>query len=161
VEIVREIEIQRPRADVFAFVADPSNDPRWCKKVKSVVQSGEDRYAVVHKPVPGKPERHMEMTRVASDAPRRIEWREDDGTDVFLVTYELEEPREGATLLRQRSSATLGAPRILHGLYRFGIGRDVAGQLRALKKLLENGPTSGSGRTPCSPEPSGRCPPCA
>lgn len=138
-EIVREIEIERERPDVFAFVADPRNDPRWCRKVKSVERISADAYAVVHKPVPGKPERRMEMTRVASEPPRRIQWRENDGTDVFLVTYELEEPREGATLIRQRSQATLGAPRILHGLYRFGIGRDIARQLRALKGLLEGG----------------------
>ena len=138
-EIVREIEIRRPRADVFAFVADPRNDPGWCRKVRSVEQIDTDTYAVVHKPIPGKPKRQMEMTRVASDPPGRIEWRENDGTDVFLVTYELEEPREGATVVRQRSEATLGAPRILHGLYRWGIGRDIAGQLRALKRLLEDG----------------------
>jgi hypothetical protein len=64
VEIVREISIARYADEVFAFVADARNDPRWCPKVRSVaLMSGDGpgagaRYAVVHKPVPGKPERH-------------------------------------------------------------------------------------------------------
>jgi carbon monoxide dehydrogenase subunit G len=135
-EVVRSIEIERPVDAVFAFVADPRNDPRWCPKVKSVEQVGDGRYAVVHKPVPGKPERQMEMTRVASDAPRRIEWREEDGVDVFEVTYSLEDLGERARLT-QTSVASLGAPRLLHPIYRAGIGRDMAKQLKELKKLLE------------------------
>ena len=78
----------------------------------------------------------MEMTRVPFDPPRRIEWREDDGTDVFEVTYELED-RGGRTRLTQRSAAELGAPRLLHPIYRAGIGRDIAKQLKELKRLLE------------------------
>jgi uncharacterized membrane protein len=136
VEIVRSIEIARPVDAVFAFVADARNDPRWCPKVRSVELVDDGRYAVVHKPVPGKPERQMEMTRVAFDPPKRIEWREDDGTDVFNVTYELEDG-DGRTRLTQRSVAQVGAPRLLHPIYKAGIGRDIAKQLKALKKLLE------------------------
>ena len=135
-EIIRSIDIGQPVDAVFAFVADPRNDVRWCPKVKSVELVEEDRYAVVHKPVPGKPERQMDMTRVAFEPPRRIGWREDDGTDVFEVTYELED-LGGRTRFTQRSVAELGAPRLLRPIYRAGIGRDIARQLKALKKLLE------------------------
>lgn len=141
--IEREIEIGRPLDEVFAFVSDPCNDPRWCRKVRSVEQVGGDgpgpdtRYAVAHKPVPGKPEREMEMICVGFDPPRRLQWREDDGTDVFLVTYQLEAAGADRTRMVQRSDVELGAPRILHGVYRIGIGRDIAGQLRELTKLLE------------------------
>lgn len=141
-EIVREISIARPVEEVFAFVADARNDPRWCRKVRSVAQVSGDgpgsgaRYAVVHKPVPGKPARQMDMTCVGFDPPRRIDWREDDGTDLFEVTYELED-RAGQTHTRQTSRAAIGATRLLHPLYRAGIGRDVARQLKALKELLE------------------------
>ena len=135
-EIVRSIEIEHARDAVFAFVSDPLGDPRWCPKVKSVELVGDGRYAVVHKPVPGKPERQMKLTRVALDPPSRIEWREEDGVDVFEVTYELED-LGGRTRLTQRSVAELGSSRLLRPLYRAGIGRDVAKQLRELKKLLE------------------------
>ena len=60
----------------------------------------------------------MEMTCVGWEPPSRIEWREDDGTDVFLVTYSLEPLPEGGTRLTQTSDATLGAPRMLHRIYR-------------------------------------------
>ena len=136
-EIVRSIEIARPVDAVFRFVVDARNDPRWCPKVRSVELVEDGRYAVVHKPVPGKPEREMEMTRVAFDPPHRIEWREADGTDVFRVTYELED-RGGRTSLTQRSVAELGAPRLMQPLYRAGIGRDIGKQLKELKKLLES-----------------------
>jgi carbon monoxide dehydrogenase subunit G len=136
VEIVRSVEIGTPIDAVFAFVADPRNDVRWCPKVRSVEEVGDGRYTVVHKPVPGKPERRLDMTRVTADPPRRIEWREDDGTDVFEATYELED-LGGRTRFTQRSVAELGAPRLLRPLYRAGIGRDIARQLKELKKLLE------------------------
>ena len=136
--IEREIEIARPIEEVFAFVADARNDVRWCRKVKSVERVDDDRYAVVHKPVPLRPARQMEMRRVESDPPRRIEWVEDDGTDVFSVTYELEPTASGGTLMRQRSDADVGAvPRPLHPLWKRGIGRDLERQLRDLKRLLE------------------------
>ena len=142
-EIVREVVIERPVEEVFAFVADARNDPRWCPKVRSVEQVDGDgpgpgaRYAVVHKPVPLKPARRLDHTCVAADAPNRIEWREDDGTDLFLVTYELEGLDGGRTRLRQRSNARLGAAKLMHPLYKAGIGRDLDTQLRALKRLLE------------------------
>src|SRR3954452_13490109 len=142
VEIAREVSIERPVDEVFAFVADARNDTRWCSKVRSVEQVSGDgpgadtRYAVVHKPVPGKPERQMDMTCVTFDPPHRIEWREDDGADLFEVTYDLE-PGDGATHMRQTSRATISAPRLLHTLYRVGIGRDIARQLKSLKKVLE------------------------
>ena len=131
-----EVEITRPVEEVFAFIADPRNDPRWCRKVKSVEGAG-DRFDVVHKPVPLRPARRMELRVVASEPPHRMETTQDDGTDVFRVSYELEATPAG-TRLRQRSEATVGAvPRILFPLWRHGIGRDVARQLRDLKKVLE------------------------
>lgn len=134
--IEREIEIERPPEEVFAFVSDARNDVRWCPKVRSV-DGGPDSYEVVHAPVPLRPARRLRMTRVASDPPSRLEWLEDDGTDTFRVTYELSPAAGGGTLFRQRSDAELGVPRFLHPLWRHGIGRDLERQLRELKRELE------------------------
>jgi carbon monoxide dehydrogenase subunit G len=142
--IEREISISRPIEAVFAFVSDPVNDVSWCRKVQSVTAAGEGRWEVVHKPVPGRPARRMSMTRVAFSAPTRIEWLEDDGVDVFRVSYALSPTGSGATRFVQRSEASVGAvPRWLWPLWRFGIGRDVARQLRDLKKVLESSTAAG------------------
>jgi uncharacterized membrane protein len=141
VRVQREVEIERPIDEVFAFVADARNDPRWCPKVRSVTggEPGQgSTYVVVHKPVPLKRERRMEMRCTRFEPPRLIEWREDDGTDVFEVVYELSENGDGRTRMKQRSDAEIGAPRLLHPLFRAGIGRDLERQLRELKRLLES-----------------------
>jgi hypothetical protein len=142
--IVRSIVIDRHVEEVFAFVADPHNDVRWCDKVLAVEQVEGDgpgpgsRYEVVHRPIPLRPPRRMAHECLEWEPPVRIRWREDDGYDVFDVTYALESVWT-STRLTQRSDARLGAPRLLHPLLRGGIGRDVARQLRALKRLLERG----------------------
>jgi hypothetical protein len=143
VRIERSIDIERPVGEVFEFIADPRNDPRWCPKVDSVEQVDGDgpgpgsRYVTIHRPVPLRPARAMDHSCVDWTPPRRIEWTEDDGVDRFEVTYELE-PHAGGTRLSQRSDARLGAPKLLHPIWRRGIGRDIAGQLRSLKDLLES-----------------------
>jgi hypothetical protein len=145
VRIQRAIEIERPIQDVFDYIAEPRNDPRWCRKVTSVEQVQGDgpgpgsRYAVVHRPVPGRPPRDLDHSCVMWEPPRGIKWREDDGTDVFLVEYHLEATPKG-TRLEQRSDVQLGAARLMRPIFRIGIGRDMAGQLRALKRELENAP---------------------
>jgi hypothetical protein len=56
VEIVREVSIECPVEELFAFVADARNDKHWCSKVRSVEQVSGDGpgpnspYAIVHKP---------------------------------------------------------------------------------------------------------------
>jgi uncharacterized protein YndB with AHSA1/START domain len=141
-ELVRDVVIDRHIEEVFNFVADPLNDPRWCAKVLRVDQVEGDgpgpgaRYDVLHRPIPFRPPRRLIHTCVAWEPPKRIVWHEDDGTDVFDVTYELESVWT-ATRLTQRDVIRLGAPRPLHPLLRAGIGRDVTRQLHALKRILE------------------------
>lgn len=136
-EITRSIVINRPREEVFAYLADARNDPQWCPKVISTELADADgRYAVVHKPMPGRPAREMRMTCRSKEPPARIEWHEDDGSDKFDVTYTLEEVG-GSTRFTQRSIASLSTPRLLAPVMRHGIGRDIDKQLRRLKATLE------------------------
>lgn len=144
-EIIRSTSINCPIPVVFGVVSDARNDPRWCSKVLTVEQVEGDgpglgaRYSVVHKPVPLRPARRMDHSCTGWEPPHRLTWREDDGTDVIVVTYELEDLGD-RTRMTQRSEAELGAPRFLWPLMRAGIGHDIAGQLRTLKELLEAGP---------------------
>lgn len=140
--IERSTTIARPIAAVFDFVSDARNDPIWCAKVKAVepcdhgVPAPGSRYRVTHRPIPLLPARLMQHTLLAWDPPHHIEWHEDDGHDVFDVTYLLT-PDSGKTRFAQRSEAQLAAPRFVHPLMRAGIGHDIAAQLKRLRRHLE------------------------
>lgn len=140
--IERSTHIAAPVDSVFAFVSDPRNDPVWCPKIRSVEQrsgSGSGpgaRYLVVHRPIPVLATRSMEYALVSWDPPHCIEWHEDDGHDRITVTYTLESS-EGGTRFTQSDDAELGAPRFMHPLMRAGVGRDIAAQLKRLRRHLE------------------------
>jgi hypothetical protein len=119
------------------LVADPENDPRWCRKVESVEATGESGWKVIHKPVPLRPAMESMVERIAADPPRRLTLREEDDASVFEVEYRLEEVA-GATRFTQVSEFEWKhLPKILHRTFARGVRRDVRGQLRALKQLLE------------------------
>lgn len=135
-EIVRSIEIARPLREVHAYVVDPLNDPQWCPKVLSTTaRSEEGAFDVVHRPVPMLPARKM-VQRLVFSGPREIRWHEEDGTDLFEVTYQLEPLGEWRTRFAQRSVASVGIPRLLRPVWRWGIGRDLAAQLEQLRSVL-------------------------
>jgi Polyketide cyclase / dehydrase and lipid transport len=140
--VSQSVVIAREIDEVFAYVAEPLNDPDWCPKVLSVEQIEGDapgagaRYRVIHRPIPARPAREMAYVCVISRAPDALEWREDDGSDIVTVTYSLEDLGE-KTRMTQQSDAELGAPRLLHPLMRIGIGHDIGRQLKALKGKLE------------------------
>ena len=140
-DVIRSVVIAQPILDVFAYVSDARNDPQWCPKVRSVALAGGTeagpgaRYDVVHQPIPLRPARQVEHVCLDWEPPTRIEWRESDGADVFVVTYTLA-PLGATTRLTQRTEARLSAPRLLHPLLRIGIARDVSRQLKALRGRL-------------------------
>jgi Polyketide cyclase / dehydrase and lipid transport len=78
----------------------------------------------------------MDYVLLDWDPPKRIEWQEDDGHDLIKVTYQLA-PVDGGTRFTQRDYPELSAPKLLHPLMRAGIGADIAGQLRRLRRHLE------------------------
>ena len=139
-EVVIDVHID----ELFEFVADPLNDPRWCPKVLDVQQVEGDEpglgaeYSVLHRPIPFRPPRRMRYECVEWDPPKRIVWHEDDGHDVLEVVYRLD-PVWTSTRFTQVDTAQLGAPRLLHPLVKAGIRRDLHRQLRLLKRALERG----------------------
>jgi uncharacterized protein YndB with AHSA1/START domain len=50
VRVKETIRIAQPPESVWAVVAEPGNDPRWCRTVKSVDPVGDRRWRVMHKP---------------------------------------------------------------------------------------------------------------
>ncbi len=142
--VEREVEIQRPVEEVFAFVTDALNDPRWCPKVKSCEQvAGHGpgpgaRYLVKHQPTRLKPAAELKVELIELDPPRLARFREEDEDGVFDVTYLLE-PAGAGTRFTQRSDVEWKLPKPLQLLGNRMVPRHLDGQMKALKRLLESG----------------------
>jgi uncharacterized protein YndB with AHSA1/START domain len=137
--VEESIEIARAPDEVWSFVADPSNDPRWCPKVKDVTASGERRWTVLHKPVPLRPPAELTIEQLELDTPQRLLMRQEDDASVFRVEYRLERTATGPRCSQFSDFEWKKLPRILHGTFGRGVRRDVRRQLRELKRVLESG----------------------
>ena len=139
------VTIARQPQDVWDFIADPRNDPRWCEKVVSVEQiAGEGpgpdaRYRVMHAPRPRKPPVELAMEAVEFNPPLRLRWREEDADAVFNVLYELE-PEGTGTRLTQVDEIDWKIPRPLRPIGRIMVSRDIRRQFESLRQVLEGEP---------------------
>jgi len=139
VRVEESVEIARSPQEVWALVADPLNDPRWCRKVTSVEQSGPRAWRVVHKPVPLRPPAELRLEHLELDAPSRLRMREEDEASVFDVEYRLEPTPAGTRFTQVSEFEFKKLPRVLRKTFEHGVRRDVRAQLRALKGVLERG----------------------
>jgi uncharacterized protein YndB with AHSA1/START domain len=131
------VEIARSPEDVWSFVADPMNDPRWCPKVTTVHQRGPGRWLVRHKPVPLRPPLELSVEHLELHAPERLTMRQEDDASVFNVEYRLEPTSAGTRFTQVSDFEWKKLPRVLHRIFGRGVRRDVQAQLRALKETLE------------------------
>ena len=131
------IGIAQPPETVWAVVADPSNDPRWCRTVKSVDAVGERRWRVMHKPILLRPPRELQLKQLEAEAPRRLVLRQEDAAALFKIQYHLEPTQTGTRFTQVSEFTWKTLPHILHGTFGRAVGREVRGQLRALKALVE------------------------
>ena len=138
----RSVEIARSPADVFSFVADPENDPRWCEKVLSCRHvEGEGAGAVYrarHRPTRLKRAMDIDVRIVALEPPSRARLREEDDDGVFEVAYTLAAV-PGGTRFTQVSEISWKLPRPLQALANRMVPRHLAGQAKRLKRVLEEG----------------------
>jgi len=131
------IGIARPPQTVWAMVADPRKDPRWCRTVKSVDVVGERRWRVVHKPIPLRPPRELELMQLEAEPPHRLALRQEDVAAVFNIEYRLEPTQAGTRFTQVSEFAWKRLPRVLHGTFGRAVRREVQGRLRTLRALLE------------------------
>jgi uncharacterized protein YndB with AHSA1/START domain len=141
--VTRSIEIGRSPEEVFAFVADARNDPRWCPTVVACEQEGGDgpgpgaRYTARHKPTPF----HRVMSRSIEvldfEAPRILRSRQEDANGVFWITYEVE-PTGGGARLTQHDEIDWKVPRVAGRFAeRAFVRRHIGEQMTVLQRLLE------------------------
>ena len=119
------------------MVADPRNDPSWCRKVNSVEAAGERRWTVTHKPVPLRPPMELTLQQLDVQPPSRLMLQEEDEASIFHVEYRLEPSETGTRFTQISEFEWKKLPRVLHGTFARGVRRDVRGQLQAVKGLLE------------------------
>jgi uncharacterized protein YndB with AHSA1/START domain len=131
------IEIAQPAQSVWATVADPQNDLRWCRAVKSVDPAGERRWRVMHKPIPLRPPRQLELKQLEAEPPRWLVLRPEDAAAVFRVEYRLEPTRTGTRFTQVSEFVWKSVPPVLHGTFGRAVRREMRGQLQALKALVE------------------------
>lgn len=142
VDVLTEIEIARPRADVAAFAADPSNAPRWYENIRSVEWRTEPPVAVGSR-----------MAFVAQFLGRRLEYtyevRElvpgerlvmstDEGPFPMETTYTWADAADGGTrmTLRNRGEPS-GFKSVAAPLMARAMRRANEQDLRRLRDVLE------------------------
>jgi carbon monoxide dehydrogenase subunit G len=136
--IEESVDIRRPPESVWEVVCDPTNDSRWCPKVKAVEAAGPAQWKVVHKPVPLRPPLDLSLEQLELDPPTRIRLREEDESAIFVVEYRLAPTTAGTRFTQTSDFEWKTLPRFLHKTFARGVRRDVRAQLRALKELVEN-----------------------
>ena len=143
----RSVEIERPPEEVFAFIADARNDPRWCGTVATCEQRAGDgpgpgaRYEARHKPTPFHRVMPRSIEVLEYAPPRALRSRQEDANGVFDITYEVEPTARGARLT-QRDEIDWSVPgpvgRMAERLF---VRRHIGEQMGALKRLLESAVT--------------------
>jgi uncharacterized protein YndB with AHSA1/START domain len=141
--VERSIEIARPPEEVFAFLADATNDPRWCASVVACEQRQGDgpgtdaRYVARHKPTPFHRVMSRKIEVVEHAPPRLLRWRQEDSNGVFHIAYELE-PSAVGTRFTQRDRIEWKVPRAVGRFAeRLFVRRHIGEQMVDLKRLLE------------------------
>ena len=131
----KEIVIDRPIDEVFAFLADAENDPQWRPAVLDIRRvSGEGAGAVYEQGLKGPAGR-----RVAGDVEVLIAFRAIKGPVRPTGRYELSSEGSG-TRVRFSLEAELAGPKkwLMGGAVQKAVNNEV-GSLENLKRVLEAG----------------------
>ncbi len=133
------IEIARPPEEIWEFVVDHANDPKWCRKVRAAKRSDAGTWKVWHKPVPFRPPVVLEIEHVRVEPPAHLQLREEDDASIFDVEYRLEVSATGTLFTQVSEFEWKKLPRPLQRVFARGVRRDIVNQLRDLTRLVEAG----------------------
>lgn len=141
-DIRAETRINRPIEEVFAFVADSRNDPKWAVPVLECVQVVGDgpekgaQYTFASKMPVGKARGKMEI--VVYEPPQLIEWQIRSSINTSHARFSFES-EEGATVLSARSTLQASGIFVLtESRMEREINRSYQQQFQNLKQLLES-----------------------
>ena len=142
VDVSTEIEIDRPRAEVAAFAADPDNATAWYRNIEAVEWETPRPVAVglargVRRALPRAPAGlHLRAHRAGADD--RLVMRTAQGPFPMETTYAWRETGPARTHMTLRNTgAPSGFPRLFAPLMAPAMRRANTKDLRQLKTLLE------------------------
>jgi len=145
----RSITINRPINDVFDYVADGENGPKWrSDKIEVKHESGTGVGAIYRQTVPGPRGRRVaaDYEVTAFQSPKRMDFKAIAGPVRPTGSYVLTTPGEGKTKLTFSLDAKLGlVKRLLMGRM---VQKSMDGEMASLdklKKVLEAQPAGASG----------------
>lgn len=140
--IENQTTIARPAEDVFAFVADPRNDPKWHTDVLEAHRNDEGpvgagtTYAVRFKPFMGQSEGTITVREYAP--PKRVVMDGKMGSMAPTVTLTVEPNGAGSRFTRHVQIPARGLLRILAPLMGPMVRKEADRFLANLKRELEN-----------------------
>jgi uncharacterized protein YndB with AHSA1/START domain len=138
------VAIGRPPADVFAFVADPCDMPRWYDAVDDVAKATHGpsgigaRYAVSRSLPGGQAHNTVEITEHQPD--RKVTLASLSGPTPFRYRYTLEPTGQGTRLTLDGRISSVGLPGPmgrLDGIATHLFKRGMQRNLRQLKRIIE------------------------
>ena len=143
VDVVTEVEIKRPRADVAAYAGDPTNAPHWYSNIQSIewrrtpepLQVGSRMDFVAH--FLG---RRLAYTYEVVELTwgERLVMRTAQGAFPMETTYEWQSVAEGSTRMRLRNRGNLsGFSRLVAPFMAAAVRRANRKDLAKLKEVLE------------------------
>jgi uncharacterized protein YndB with AHSA1/START domain len=139
-QFTNTIRIERPAAEVFAYLADLENLPQWNYAIGETRKTSDgpvgvgSRYLQV-RTIPDHSEEALEVTGFEPD--RRLTIRGDLGPFHGDVSYKLDPAQGGTILTNTMDLKASGAVRGIAPLASIRVKAAVATNLNALKRLLE------------------------
>jgi hypothetical protein len=142
IEFELTIKIEKPASDVFAFVADPTNVPKWNYFVMEVRKTSESPLGVgaTYHQTRKNDSQDLRVAGFEKDRSVTIETIPPSKPE-FSRTMEFSE-ENGQTLLVDRWQLDTGHPKLLQKLAAGRVKSGVEENLGKLKELLETGRTT-------------------
>jgi carbon monoxide dehydrogenase subunit G len=135
----RTIEIARPPADVFAYLADLDNLPRWQPTIRELQWEGELRegsqFEETRELLGRRARSRLEVT--ALEPPREFSIQVVDGPVPLAVRHLLEPTAAGTRLTLEAEGEVGGLMRLAAPIAERAAARQASQDLERLKRLIE------------------------